>query len=343
MPNKVTMQAVAKRAGVSVATVSRALRQPDLLKPETLKSIQTAIRELGYTYSIPVETKKIPDAVCVLLPTTLTVAFEDTLLGIQEATFRHSLTVSMGATNYDAATERALLERFVSQQPTGLILTGFSRSNEPLVMELADSGIPIVVIWEINNDRTISYIGFDNYRAFYNLTQYIVSLGHRRIGLVCGPYSKSERAQRRLSGYRAVLDEHGIKYDPSLVYEAIPSLSEGEAGFRKIMSRSRPPSAVLGGADMLALGALSAAQKMGLSVPGDVSIAGLDDIAFAAYSYPPLTTVRVPAYEIGEKAVDVIVDIWKQNGGVHHHCFETELMVRESCAPYINKNAPPGL
>ena len=118
MHSKVTMQAVAKRVGVSVATVSRALRQPNLLKPETLKSIQTAIRELGYNYTIPVTAEKAPDAVCVLLPTTLTGAFSDTLLGIQEASFRHSLTVSMGSTNYDAATERALLERFVGQQPT---------------------------------------------------------------------------------------------------------------------------------------------------------------------------------------------------------------------------------
>lgn len=336
MPYKVTMKAVAERAGVSVATVSRALRQPNLLKPETLKIIQTAIRELGYNYTIPLETEKIPDAVCVLLPTTLTAAFADTLLGIQDATFKHSLTVSMGATNYDAATERALLERFVGQQPTGLILTGYSMSNEPLVREIAESGIPCVVIWESNNDRTLSYVGFDNYRAFYDLTRYVIGLGHRRIGLICGPFSKSERAQRRLTGYRTVLDEHGIEYDPSLVHEGIPSLTEGEEGFRRIMNRNHPPTAVLGAADVFALGALSAARKMGLSVPEDISIAGLDDIPFAAYSHPPLTTVRVPAYEIGEKAVDVIVHIWKQGGGVYHHCFETKLMVRESCASYEN-------
>lgn len=334
MPNKVTMQTVADRAGVSVATVSRALRRPDLLKTETLKRIQGAIREVGYKYSIPVQAEKIPEAVGVLLPTTLTAAFADTLLGIQEATLRHSLTVSMGATHYDAATERALLKRFAGQQPTGLILTGFSLSNEPLVREIAESGIPCVVIWETNNDRTLSYIGFDNYRAFYDLTRHIIDLGHKRIGLICGPYSKCERAQRRLNGYRSVLDECGIEYDPALVYEGIPSLSEGEAGFRRIMSRSNPPSAVLGGADMLALGALSAAREMGFSVPGDISIAGFDDIPFASYSHPPLTTVRVPAYEIGEKAVEVIVDTWKRGGGGYHHCFDTKLMVRESCGPY---------
>ena len=328
---KVTMREVAKHAGVSPATVSRAMRNPDLVNPETLQRVQDAIRATRYNYPAPPKETDVSRTIGVMLPTTQTPAFSDTLLGIQEVALGLYYMVTVGATGYDAAVERKLLEQFMNQPLGGLIMFGYSLSNERLVRRIARSGVPCVVVWEINRDQTINYIGFDNHRAFAELTGYVIGLGHRRIGLICGPFSKCDRAQRRLNGYRSALELNRIPYDPSLVYEGIPSLQDGEAGFRHIMSRKDPPTAVMGGADMLALGALATAQKMGISVPADISLTGFDDIPFSAYSHPTLTTVRVPAYEIGVKAMEVIRGTYDQNKDVVHHCFETQLIIRESC------------
>lgn len=335
---KATMREVARLSGVSPATVSRAMRNPELLKPTTLQRIHAAIRETQYSYPLPPKNIEVSQAIGVLLPTTLTVAFSDTLLGIQEAALENHYTVSVGATNYDAKVESNLLERFSRENLAGMIIAGFSLQNEPLVRHIAESVMPCIVMWEINRDQTLHYIGFDNYRAFVELTNHIIGLGHRRIGLICGPFSKSERAQRRLIGYRYALESNGIEYDPAIVFEGIPSLENGVLGFRSVMSDSNPPSAVLGGADMLALGALSEAGKMGFNVPGDISIAGFDDIPFAAYSHPPLTSMRVPAYEIGHKSVEALVKCGEEGVGQQHHCFETRLIVRESCAAPAKKD-----
>lgn len=334
---KATMREVARLAGVSSATVSRALRNPELLKPETLRRIHAAIREAQYSYPLPPKNTEVSRAIGVLLPTTLTAAFADTLLGIQEAALENHFTVALGATNFDAEVERDLLERFSRERMAGLIVAGFSLQNEPLVRRIAETMMPCIVMWETNQDQTLHYVGFDNYRAFVDLTNHVIGLGHRRIGLICGPFSKSERAQRRLNGYRYALESNGLEYDPGIVFEAIPSLENGVLGFRSVMSGSNPPTAVLGGADMLALGALSEAGRMGFRVPGDISIAGFDDIPFAAYSHPPLTSMRVPAYQIGLKAVEALVKCGEKGSGPQHHCFETSLIVRESCAPPAHK------
>ncbi len=336
---KATMHDVAKEADVSIATVSRALRSPDLVSSDTMERIEGAIRKTQYKYSMvtPVPGGTLP-VIGIIIPSTICFGFADTIFGIQKASQEMGFALSVGSTNYDNQIERSLLENFQKNRVAGLILTGFSLSNESLIREIVRSGVPVCVIWENSSDAEISYVGFDNFKAVHELANHLIALGHQRIGLLCGPFSKSHRPHRRLNGYRTALEEQSIVYDPQLVYEANPSMEEGKIGMKQIMSLPNPPTAVLAAADVFALGAMKTAREMGLNIPDDVSIVGVDDIPYAEYSNPPLTTVRVPCYEIGYGAVEVIAqNIRTKEAKVIHKCFDVPMILRESTQNYDKK------
>jgi len=326
------MKDVARESGVSLATVSRALSNPDLVSSETIQRIKEAVQSTRYEYSkaVPSNGATLP-IIGVLVPSTICFGFAETIMGIQEASLEKGFAHIVGCTHYDSHTERMLLEKFQQSRVSGLILAGFSLSNESLIREIIHAGVPTCVIWENSSDVEISYVGFDNFKAVYDLANHLISLGHRHIGLLCGPFSKSERPYRRLNGYRAALEKHNIVYDQRLVYEADPTMEEGKNGMKQIMSLPDPPSAILAAADVLALGALLTAAKMGLRVPDDVSVVGMDDIAYSEYSIPPLTTARVPAFDMGYQAVEVIAqNLNAKEPQVVHKCLGVSIVLRES-------------
>ena len=172
------------------------------------------------------------------------------------------------------------------------------------------------------------------------MTDYLIGLKHERIGLILGPYTRVGRARRRLEGYRDALERRGLKYDPEIVVEKMPTLKDGKEAMLHLLSLPEPPSAVFAASDMLALGAMAGARELGLKIPEEISIAGFDDIDFAAYSYPPLTTVRVPAREMGEMAVSVLIDMIEGREMKPRRIkLPTKIMIRESCAEWKGKKS----
>jgi DNA-binding LacI/PurR family transcriptional regulator len=167
------------------------------------------------------------------------------------------------------------------------------------------------------------------------MTEYLIGLGHRRIGLIAGPYSKVGRVRKRLDGYWAALEKNDIPFDPQLVIEKEPTLIDGKDAMQRLLLFPERPTAVFAASDVLAIGALAAIREKGLRVPDDISLAGFDDIDFAAFCDPPLTTMRVPANEIGQKAVTVLMDLM-ENGitPVRQCCLDTDLIIRSSCREY---------
>jgi DNA-binding LacI/PurR family transcriptional regulator len=228
--------------------------------------------------------------------------------------------------------ESTLLRQFQERRLAGVIFTGFAIGQESAVKEVVQSGIPCVVIWETLENSSLSFVGFNNFTAAYSMTEYLIQLNHRRLGLILGPYTKVRRAKRRLEGYQAALRDRGLKVDPRMVIEKHPTLQEGKEAMQKLLSMRHPPTAVFAASDMLAVGALAAAREKGLRVPEDVSVAGFDDIDFAAFTDPPLTTVRVPASQMGEMAVQVLMEMIEGNSReVKQISLDTELIVRGSC------------
>jgi DNA-binding LacI/PurR family transcriptional regulator len=222
----------------------------------------------------------------------------------------------------------------------GLILTGFSYGREQGINDLMATGLPAVVIWEKIEDPHINYVGFDNFQTAFTMTEYLIGLSHECIGLIMGPYSKVGRVRRRWEGFQSALTRRGLKTDPDLIIEKEPTLQNGQEAMHELLDRNRRITAVFAASDILAIGALKAARERGLQVPRDLSIAGHDDNDFAAFTDPPLTTVRVDSYEIGRLAAEVLLEkIENDPDRVHRHCLETPLVIRESCGKKKDSSA----
>lgn len=331
------MKQLAGIIGVSTSTVSRAFRSPHLVHPKTRERILQVARETKYIYDAAAGdlSSKTSTVIGVLVPTTKRSLFSDSLLAIQDKTQETNFSIIIGNTKYDSEVESKLLNQFQERRVAGMILTGFAFGHDKLIEDIIKSGIPCVVIWEKLDNERISYVGFDNFKAAYSVTQYLISLRHQRIGLIIGPYSKMGRTKKRLEGYQAALADNGIPLDMSLVVERDLDFLEGKQGMFKLLSLPNPPSAVFAASDTLAIGALAAAKEMGMRIPGHVSLAGFDNIEFAAYCDPPLTTISVPAYRMGQLAVKTLLEIMEKDvTEVFQYCLDTDLIIRQSCAEY---------
>jgi DNA-binding LacI/PurR family transcriptional regulator len=333
------MNEIAKLAGVSKSTVSRALHSPHMVNTKTRHHILRLMEENRYVYNSAAAdlSKSRATIIGLLAPTARRVAFGTTVLAIVEGAEDYGLSVILGNTSFDYETERRLLRRFEERHVAGLILTGFLEGQETLIRELCgEKGIPIVITWEVLQEEGISYVGFDNHRAACTAMEYLIGLNHRRIGLILGPYTKIRRIRQRFEGYRETLDTHGIPYDASLVVEREPSLISGKEAMGRLLSLPNPPTAVFAMSDETAIGAIAAAKERGLRVPDDVSILGFNDIEYAAYCDPPLTTIRVPAYEMGQIALKVLTEMIRHGArAAGQYRLDTDLIVRQSCAKAV--------
>lgn len=332
---RLNMREVAGKANVSVATVSRALRSPEVVSAATMDRVNQAVAELGYVYNATASDvlKGRSTVIGLLVPSASNALFGETLHGIQDVTMGAGYSVIQGATHYNPRNESAMIDGLLQRRVHALILTGMTYDNESRVERLADSGrLRVVVVWEApKRERNISYVGFDNRQGAERMTEHLIDLGHRRIGLIVGPFSRIARAQHRLEGYRAALDRAGIAFDPDLVVERAPGLLEGREAMEMLMRRKDRPTAVFAASDVLAIGALRGARSLHLSVPEDVSVAGFDDMEVAAYQNPPLTTMRVDAYKIGQIAAQIAME--PAGNPTRHYCLDCDLIVRDSTGP----------
>ena len=332
---KITMEEISRLAGVSLATVSRSIHSPHLVKNETREKINRVMTNADYIYNATAGdlSRKRSSILGVIIPTAKSQIFSTSLLAIQEMAQLNNYALITASSMYDSETESNLIQQYMERQVAGIILTGFVIGQKDLVKELAGRGMPCVIIWDKLDDPELSYVGFDNFKATYEASRYLIELRHRRIGLIVGPYTKVERVRKRLEGFKAALQDHGLAFNPEMVIEKEPTLIDGKEAMDKLMSLPDRPTAVLAASDTLAVGAMAAARDLGLGIPEDVSIVGFDDIDVAAYCNPPLTTVRVPAYEIGKIAVEIILNMTRNFNEyrVQQFCLDTNLVIRSSC------------
>lgn len=330
------MKEIAKIANVSPATVSRTFHAPHLVTKETREKILQISNENHYVYnalagSLSSQKSKV---IGMLMPNSNRSFYNESLMAVQEIAQKKNYTVALGYTNYDKDIEKAQLEQFWNHQIAGLIATGYCKENLQLLKDMTASGIPSVITWQKCMDKEFSNVGINNYEASYTMTDYILSLGHKRVGLLIGPYNKISRIFQRYMGYKDALEKHNIDCNPNIILEREPTLIDGKEGMYKIMSSHQPPTAIFAASDALAIGAMAAARDMNLKIPEDISIAGFDDMDIASYCSPPLTTMQVPAFKMGEKAIELLLEmVADKNYGTRQYIMETNLIVRKSCAP----------
>ncbi|MDB5854927.1 MAG: LacI family transcriptional regulator [Herminiimonas sp.] len=334
MAQRTKLADVARLAGVSSATVSRSLNYPNLLKKDTLKRIQDAIVRLGYVPNSAGRAlaSRRTQTVGLVVPTLDHAIFSRFTQTMQTALAESGYQLLIASHEYNPTLElsgaRALIERGVD----ALVLVGLERS--PALDELlTQSGIPMLATWALDRSGKSASVGFDNHAASVLAARHLLALGHREFGVISGFLHHNDRARARVEGVREALGDAGIKLSAASVVEQPFTYAGGRDGLRALAALSPRPTAVLCGNDLLALGALMECQSLGLAVPQEISVVGFDNQELASHFAPGLTTINVPAADLGRVAAGTILQLLA--GDVVQAPVELpiELVVRGSTGP----------
>lgn len=334
------IQDVARLAQVSTATVSRTLSDPARVSAAAKARVSEAIARLGYLPNSAARSLRSQKArmVLVVLPDLSNSFFSEILQGIEDRLFEAGYGMIIG--NLDGSPQKEA--RFAAFTATGqvdgaLLLNGhlFGQTRDGHGEPMKTS-VPLVALCEAIPGADIPQIEVDNRAAARAMTLYLAGLGHRRIAYVCGPAGNVLEVER-CRGYREGLEAAKLGFDPDLVLPGDYTLEAGIRAGRTLLASDARPTAVFCSNDEMAIGLIRTLAAGGLRVPRDISVAGFDDIVFAAMADPPLTTIRQPRRELGRKGASVILDLLKGQGVPKRIQLETELVVRESTAAPIRQ------
>lgn len=330
----VTIKDVARRAGVSVATVSRVLNKSGPVSPEAAQRILEAADVLHYVPhggARSLITSKT-STIGVLLPDLYGGFFSELIRGIDQTAQPHGyhLLIS-GSHNRKSEMEAAM--RAMRGRTDGLIAMSPHFDAATLLQNLPPT-LPVILLSCQARDDDHRVIAIDNAGGAQAMVQHLITLGHRRIAMVKGEEGHFDTAER-LQGYRRALVEAGITPDPQYEVQGDFSEASGHRAVRGLLALRERPTAIFCANDSMAIGGLSAAADAGLRVPADITVVGFDDIPLATYLSPPLTSVHVPIFEMGERAASRLIAALKGEGTseCRHERLPTRLVVRSSCAP----------
>lgn len=302
---------VAEQAGVSVATVSRALQKPEQVSPKTRDKVLAAVTELAYKpnlMAVKFRSGKTQNLV-VLVPTVANVFFARVISGMQKAAEQNGYSLLLANTLGNPEIERHYAKMVSTSQADGLIQL---RAHNPFCGQAGYDNhqniLPMVNICEVMADINCPVVTLDNRAAAKVMTAHLIALGHRRIAMIKGPGS-SPLTKERLAGYKDALDDASIAFDEYLLYPGDFTLQSGFNAAENILKQDPRPTAVFCENDEMAIGAVRAFKNANLKVPDDISVAGFDNISFGAYCDPPLTTIAQPAEEFGRNAISLLLDV----------------------------------
>jgi LacI family transcriptional regulator len=305
-----TLNDVAQKAGVSTATVSRCLNSPERVSKRTRDRVKQAINVLSYTpnFGARVMASKRTYTIGAIIPTMENAIFARGIQAFQDELHIQGYTLLVASSSYDLQIEEEQIRTLVSRGVDGLLLIGHDRSPE-IIDFLEKKNIPALVAWAHNPKAKLSSIGFDNFAAMGELARHVLSLGHKRIGMISAWIKTNDRARARVMAVRHVLSESGLNASNLKLIETDYGIETGAVAFEQIMQCPKPPTVIICGNDVLAAGALKQASMTGIEIPGDVSVTGFDDIDLASIVLPRLTTVHVPHREMGKRSAKSLVKL----------------------------------
>jgi LacI family repressor for deo operon, udp, cdd, tsx, nupC, and nupG len=302
---------VAKRAGVSTATVSRALSRPDLVSPQTRRNVLQAVKYLRYSPNSAAKHLRTRRSgnILVTVPDISNPFFSLILQGIEDAAQRKGYAVLLGDTQHDPKREARYALMLMRKEADGLIFLGhrLPKPAAQLVRSLAPRRAPIVNGCEFSPRLGVPSVHIDNAAAAAEAMDHLYCLGHRRIGVVTGPLV-SPLSRDRLAGAQSRARAERAEHD-LIVVQGDFSIEAGAAAAERLLDRREPPTAVFCFNDEMAMGAIEVARRRSVRVPRDLSVIGFDDIRFARHMDPPLTTIAQPMRQIGEGTVRMLVEI----------------------------------
>lgn len=347
MAAKATITDVAQLAGVSPSTVSNLLNgRSQRMRPSTKTRILEAIDELGYTPNQAARQLKTGHApiIGLIVPSVANPFYGIFARHVESAALKCGYQVLLGNSDRDFGREQRYAEELWGYGVRGIIF-GSSLMQYSHLDNLIARGLNVVAFEHAtqDNDQTpIDSVGIDNLLAARLVTKHLLSLGHKRIGFLSGPIRTISRMQR-LEGYQNALAEAGIKSDPGLIWDIAPNgdnygdadaVDLGRQGTQELLSRANPPTAIFAINDMFAFGVYAGAKDLGMTIPADLSVVGVDDITLTEIVQPPLTTIRQPIEKIATMAVKRLVarlqgTMLEEQG---HQILRPQLIVRSSTA-----------
>lgn len=306
----VTLQDVAKASGLSLITVSRSLRQPELVQPATRDKVLQTIKEIGYLPNLTARSlvSQRSGMVGVVVPILASSLFADFAQGVAAQLRQHDCQMLLGVSNRSVDDEFEVIRTFMARQADALIVTGFTHSDACRELLLRFDG-PVVETWNLRPDAIDMCVGYDNYKASEAMTRYLLSRGYRRIAMVGGAFENNDQATDRRDGFLAVMAEAGIRVAPEHVV-SVPNpttIASGRDALLQLMNGSERPDAIFFQAEIPAHGAMMACLSQGYSVPGDVALAGFGDLSLSEHLPVPLTTVRLRARDMGSRAASMVL------------------------------------
>ncbi|MEM9147617.1 MAG: LacI family DNA-binding transcriptional regulator [Pseudomonadota bacterium] len=329
-----TLEDVARLAGVSTATVSRSLNEPDRVRAETRGRVEQAVAHLGYTphFGGRALASNRTNTVGAVIPTMENAIFARALQALQEALAEAGVTLLVATSNYDPVREAEQVRALLGRGVDGLALIGEARDSE--VYDLLERrGVPFVLMWSWRETCPWCCVGFDNRSAMEAITRRVIEAGHRRIAMIAGITECNDRATARICGFRDALAATELALPEAWLIEAPYTMDAGAEAAERLLADDPRPTAILCGNDVLGAGAMRAIVNRGLSAPQDVSVTGFDDIELSRAVMPGLTTVHVPHRRMGQRAAQLLLRLCLGEALLERVAFQTEVMERPSLGP----------
>jgi len=329
-----TMRSVAERARVSVATVSHVINQTRPVSEGLRQRVLAAMVELDYQPNLVARSLRRgqSDIIGMVVSDIANPFFAEIARGVADTCYQQDYHLILCNSDNDPDKVSLYIEVLIKQQVDGILFVSVDLSGETFHGLLAQR-IPLVNVLRDLPGGALDVIMTDNIRGGYLAARHLTELGHRRIGCISGPLETSPSTER-ITGYRQALQKAGITADEKLIQTGDFQYAGGYQAACQLLSLEDPPTAIFAFNDMMAIGALCAAQEKGYKVPVDLSVVGYDDISLASYTSPPLTTVFQPKHEVGLLAAIMLLErIREHDLAPRRRLLDISLMVRQSSAP----------
>jgi LacI family transcriptional regulator len=333
-----TISDVAKRAGVSPATVSRVIQGAQNVRPDTRARVERAIAELGYVPSAVAQSlrSKRTRALALVVPDITNTFWTTVARGVEDVAQEHDYAVFLGNTDEDPAKQLRYLDFLVSQQVDGVLIAPYA-SDARHLDKLRSRNIPTIILDRRIDGWDVDSVYADSLSGARALVQHLIGLGHRRIAMVSGPINTST-AEDRVAGYCMALTEAGIPIDPELIRRGEYRIVSGEDLTYRLLDAGLDPTAIFAANNALAMGVIDALAQRKLRIPQDIALVCFDDLPNTSHLFPFLTVVAQPVYDMGMHGAQLLLSRLESKAALQprHVVLPTRLIIRHSCGSKLS-------
>lgn len=300
-----TLDDVARITGLSPITISRALNNPKLVRPQTIEKVMEAVARTGYIPNMQAGSlaSRRSRLVAAIVPQLTNAMFVDTVQGLSDQLAAHGYQLLLCLTGYSQKHEEELVSAILSRRPDGIVLTGINHSQE-LRKTLLSAAIPVVETWDLTPTPIDMLVGFSHEKIGSRIGEYLIGKGYRRFGFV---WADDERAAIRRKSILEVLGRQGIVDAPTALVPTPASLQLGRQGFAELIAARQDFDVIVCSSDALAQGVITEAQVRGMAIPGQLAVMGFGDLDFSAHTSPAISTIHIDKRALGVQAADALV------------------------------------